>query len=129
MQRLVNIANVVNDQTQSKRSRISFIWETLLDLFVVVAGFVLGTNTSQPLIQACQCVQHIIFTLNKAEITERATFVEVGLINEMPIVLPAVIAFHIVSKRRRFREWVLVLFARNGRVVLLKNCHFSKSLL
>lgn len=60
VQWLMNIADIVNDQSKSERSCIGTIWEIFSDLSIVVRGEIIITGTLQPLSQISEGTEDVV---------------------------------------------------------------------
>jgi hypothetical protein len=75
VQRLVNIAYIVDNQPQRKRPCVSLVGEVALDLGVIGAGLVGGAFAGEPVRQVLERIQDLYGVLDEVKVGEAATLV------------------------------------------------------
>ena len=117
VERLMKIANVVDDETESEGLLVVLVAEPLLDLFDVGRGARYGI-TLQEGSEIGECVHDIDIGRLKAEVIERGVWlVQIRLINEVPVALCGVaLALDVISEGSALGEGVRAFILRQGRV-------------
>jgi hypothetical protein len=110
VERLMDITGVVDDHAESERSGIGINGEVLVDLNPVVGVEVFLTRALEPLGQVSHGTNNIVIGhLVIGVVVKRVTVDSVGLIDEVPSGLEAVVGLDVVSEGSTLREGVVDL--------------------
>ena len=126
MQRLVNISNVMYDQSKCERPCIGFVRKVLYDLLVVVVCLELLITVFQPRIETLKCAHNFIDIFNEIKVRQLASLIEIGLINKVPCKLKLVCWFNIVSKGSTLSKWIITFIRCKNWLTKSQNLEFFK---
>ena len=87
MERLMDVSNVVDDQTEGEGFLILSVAEVVSNLLDVVA-VILCDSALEEANQVSQGIDHVILRWSEVIVIEGATLVKVWLVYEMPVCLP-----------------------------------------
>lgn len=68
MEGLMDVTNVVNDETQGEGAGIGLVGEVRLNGLVVVAALVCSSIVSEPLGKRFKCVENFVLIFNEGEV-------------------------------------------------------------
>jgi hypothetical protein len=125
---LMDIAKVVDDHTESEGSSIGIDGEVLGDLLVVVGAEVIVTGALEPLGKVGKGTNNIVIShFVVGVVIEGVTVDSVGLIDEVPSCLEAVLGLDIVSESSTLGEGVVDLTFGEGRLGHLEGMELGES--
>lgn len=124
VERLVDVANVVDDQAQGKGELVGGVGERRGNLLVVCGASVVA-SVGQHANQGIQCSDEVGGWLHERVVV---SVLVVWLINEVPCGLPAVAhALDVVSEQGALGEWMSTFVGCQGRIVCLQSDQLVES--
>ena len=123
---LVNVAHVVDDHAESKRSLISYIGEELSNLSHVCG--LLGVSIAfEERGQISESIDHVDRVLDEVKVVEScAWFVEIRLVDEVPIVLEhSKGVLDVICEGGALSKWVVLLIDNQIWVTIFQHSQLA----